>query len=212
MNSTHSALVPASYLVKKPHKAPGFIAHSGVYHEEHQKNLPDKGEVRRMFYWYFVFVFIIPIAIIKLYAFDSLRYYFAIVDIIANIFSNLNNGDLLGRLYSPLPSDLVSYFSTNFLSLLALMGAAWTSIHHAIRLKSVMAGVFLSMILFTFTYLIPVQATGYVMRHFSSMLDNISTFTHQTDSFVTGFGLLLLFMIIENISVYIYFTFLQSYF
>lgn len=172
---------------------PKFWAHSNVFAEEHKKNKPTPGEERNIVIWYVVFVVLFPIILIRLIPFNNLRFYLSIIDIIANIFANVGGGMLLGRLYSPLPNDIISYISTNFLSLLALMGAAWTSIYRAMQLKSLWAGVFLSGILFTFTYLLPVQAVAYFIRHYSELFSFIGEYHIR----IIATGLILMFSLMS---------------
>lgn len=187
-----------------------FIAHPDVFDEEKNKNTPTKGEVKRIIIWYILFLLVFPYTLSYFLSFDFLRYYFAVVDIIANIFSNLGNGDYMGRLYSPLPSDLTSYLSTNFLSLVALVGVSWTSIYTAMKYKNMWIGIFMSMILFSLTYLLPIQSVGYVIRHYIKLDD--MTHLHVAGTLFTGFIFLLILLAIENGTVYLYFKLIQSAF
>jgi len=179
----------------KPTKEAHFwlkVAKAGTQHEP--------GEKMRIFIWYLVFVVTIPILISTLGDFHNLRYYFSVVDIIANIFASVHEGRWMGKMYSMLPLDMFSYLSTNFLSLLAIIGASWTAIHHAMETKSVFAGVAIASILFTFTYLLPIQGVGYVIDKYSKFMNEDTEVIDMT----AGFFLLFTLLIIENILVFIY--------
>jgi hypothetical protein len=168
------------------------IAKQGTMHEP--------GENKRLVFWYVIFILLVPIGVIKIWSFDSLRFYFSIVDIIANIFASVHEGQWMGKLYSMLPQDIFSYLSTNFLSLLAIVGALWTAVHHAVVTKSIYNGVAIGAILFTFTYLLPMQGVGFVMDKLSKFINEETEFTDMS----AGFMLLFFLLVIENILVFVY--------
>jgi hypothetical protein len=157
------------------------------------------GETRRIIYWYLFFIVVIPIIFVHLFSFDHLRYYLSVVDIIANIFASVRRGKWMGRLFSLLPQDIVSYMSTNFLSLLAITGSSWTAIKHAIETKNVFSGVVISVILFIFTYLIPVQGVSFFMNRSEEYVED----SWMTD-FLVGFSFLLFVLLIEKLIIFNY--------
>ena len=109
--------------------------------------------------WYIVFLLIIPLFIVKKYNIDNLRYYLPVLDLIANIFSvsSTKQIQIFKDLYSLSPNNIISFLSTNFINLLALVGVSWNGIHIAIKRKNVKIGIIVTLIMYTFTYLLPTQ-------------------------------------------------------
>jgi hypothetical protein len=166
----------------------------------------DPEEYKRILIWYICFLIIFPLSVIYIFGFNNLRFYFSIIDIIANIFASTNDGKWMGKLYSILPLDLISYLSTNFISLLAIVGTSWIAIYHAFETKSIFTGVLVSAILFTFTYLLPIQGVSYFIEKISLYVDKNTKITDISSGFIILFILLLL----ENIFVFIYLHYLYK--
>lgn len=139
--------------------------------------------------WYLIFLFIIPYSIINLFSFNHLRFYFPIIDLIANSFSASGSQDELFKdLYSLSPNNLISFLSTNFINLIALIGVSWNGILHAFHYKSLWAGVMVTVFMYIITYLIPTQMIPYVIETFQGKIDEISPDYLKQKSHITIFG------------------------
>lgn len=170
--------------------------------------------------WYIIFLFIIPSFIKNTYSFDNLKYYLPMVDLIANSFSASGGPDsLFKNLYSLSPYNLISFLSTNFINLVALLGVSWNGISHAFRHKSLWTGVTVTMFMYIITYLIPTQMIPYVVDKVQSAIHenkNIELdFTilgkriHMEDYIVSLLVIFALVMI-EYISIQVYINFIRN--
>jgi hypothetical protein len=138
-----------------------------------KKNNKKKVEYYAIFVWYLVFTLIIPISIKSIYSFDSLRYYYPVIDLIANSFSASGGSEgVFKDLYNLSPYNITSFFSTNFINLLALMGVSWNGIVHAFRHHSIWHGVNITIFMYIITYLIPTQMIPYFIRKIQTKLDS----------------------------------------
>ena len=134
--------------------------------------------------WYLIFVIIIPVSMRNLFGFNSLRYYFPIIDLIANSFTTSGSDRLFKNVYRLSPNNLLSFLSTNFINLLALLGVSWNGILYAKHYNSVWIGVYVTLFMYIVTYLVPTQAIPYLIR---KVQDNFSHYvTHDWIVKVTG--------------------------
>ena len=167
--------------------------------KENNKELIKKYVI--FFSWYVVFLFIIPKIISKIYSFDTLRKYFPTVDLLANVFATVFP-QYYFELYSSSPFNLTSFISTNFISLLALMGVSWNGIHYYKKYKDMWFVIKLTLIMFLVTYLLPTQIIPFVIKHLDYRLD----ITSKVISFVSGLLFVLLLVSIETFFVTEYIT------
>ncbi len=116
--------------------------------------------------WYTIFVFMIPITLRNLYGFNVLRYYFPIIDLIANSFTTSGSDRLFKNLYRLSPNNLLSFLSTNFINLLALIGVSWNGILYAKNYNNIWVGVYATVFMYIITYLIPTQAIPFLIHKF----------------------------------------------
>lgn len=108
--------------------------------------------------WYLIFVGLVPYSLKSLYGFDVLRFYFPIIDLIANSFAASSQSDDIFRdLYSTSPNNIFSFISTNFINLLALLGVSWNGILYAFDYNDVWVGVTVTLFMYVVTYLLPTQ-------------------------------------------------------
>lgn len=153
--------------------------------------------------WYLVFVFLIPMFLFYSH-FSLLRYYFSFVDILGNIFANIEHLHM-APLYSFSPTTTISYISTNFLSLLALLGATFIILFYAKRIEKkhiIILGTFM----FLFTYLIPVQLTAFWMQNYSHVL---GIHRSQLKDLFAGLILLNVLLLFERILIQLYLKFIK---
>lgn len=135
--------------------------------------------------WYIVFLAIIPYFIRHLHSFDNLRFYFPVIDLIANAFSASGGVDSLFKdLYSLSPNNIISFLSTNFINLIALMGVSWNGILHAFHYNSLWVGVTVTLFMYLITYLIPTQMIPYVVDKVQTKLDAYTPL--ETDIIIFG--------------------------
>ena len=123
--------------------------------------------------WYVIFIVIIPILIIHSKSFNELKYYLPIIDLIANIFSvsGKENKQIFKDVYSLSPNNIVSFISTNFINLLALTGVAWNGVDIAIKRNNMLDGIFVMVIMYVATYLIPTQGIPFAVNFLQEKID-----------------------------------------
>jgi len=116
--------------------------------------------------WHFIFIIILPIIIYTKYGILSFRYYLPIIDLIAagtvyigekhnKTTSNEYITYYFNGLYKLIPSNLLSYISTNIINLLALSGVALHSILLSINRGGIFKGLGVAIIMFVMTFLLP---------------------------------------------------------
>lgn len=159
--------------------------------------------------WYLIFIITIPLLINHLGSFQSLRYYFPIVDLLANVSSYPKSEHLLNNLYKLTPDSLFSFFSTNFINLIALIGVSWNGIYYAIKTNNIWIGIMISVIMYTITYLLPTQGIGWAVVKFKKLLknkdkeENIDKYK-KVSSYLGGILFISFLIIIEFITIQFY--------
>lgn len=111
--------------------------------------------------YYLIFIIAIPLAMIHLYGYGSLKFYLPSVDLIANALKAAGYPDYFQNVYDPSPKDMITYASTNIISAMALTGVLWQTydFYNATHKKYLTAIKFIIMVVVTFlipTQLIPV--------------------------------------------------------
>lgn len=164
--------------------------------------------------WYIVFIFIIPFTIRYLAGFNALKYYFPVVDLIANTFTSSGLRDRLFKdLYKLSPNNIISYLSTNFINLLALLGVSWNGISYYIKYKEIWIGVAVTLIMYTVTYLLPTQLIPFVIRYFHETIEKKIEWKYDfyffdkkihLEDYLVGFTIIIGLIIIEGILVATY--------
>ena len=178
--------------------------------EEHDESHSEIKHHMATIIWYLIFIFIIPASIISFFGFKSLRYYFPIIDIIAFIFAVSGSIDHLFKdLYKQNPNNIISYLSTNFINLLAIGGISWNAIHYAIKEKSVALGVQVTLIMYTITFLIPMQILPFLIKKIQTYIDNRFNLFYDIKGihltgYLGGFIVLIFFIIMEYVTVSLY--------
>lgn len=170
--------------------------------------------------WYVVFLLFLPIFIRNIYAFENLRYYFPMVDLIANSFSASGGVDSLFKdLYSLSPNNITSFLSTNFINLIALMGVSWNGIRHAFEYNSLWVGVTVTIFMYMITYLAPTQMIPYVVNHVQQKLDaytplqtDVTIFgkTFHLEDYISSFIVIFVLVAIEFFFVTTYINFVKT--
>lgn len=164
--------------------------------------------------WYIVFILIIPISIRNVYGFDKLRYYFPIVDLIANSFSfSGKNSKMFRDLYKLSPNNIISFLSTNFINLLALMGVSWNGMIYFKKYKDLWMSIRITLIMYVVTYLIPTQIIPLFIGMFQKEFDEefgwklhvmfFGKMVHLED-YIAGIILIIILMFIEIILITLY--------
>ena len=167
--------------------------------------------------WYIIFIIIIPWLIVRFKGFHALKFYLPVVDLIANIFSvsGPENRRVFKDLYSLSPSNTLSFVSTNFINLLALTGVAWNGIHIAMKNKSMIEGVMVTIIMYTITYLIPTQGIPFMVEFLQKKIDNKLGIEYNKDKkdiygYLGGFGFLIAMYSIETAIITGYMKYMES--
>jgi len=153
--------------------------------------------------WYLIFIIIIPIIIKFTISFTALRYYFPILDLIANVFSSSGQQELhiFKDLYSLTPNNVISFLSTNFINLLALVGVSWNGILYAIKTSNIWAGIAVSAVMYVITYLLPTQIIPYFIQKVQKKIDNWLSIDYKDkkrfkwEAYISG-GLFVVFLIL----------------
>lgn len=110
-----------------------------------------------LFVYYLIFIFAIPLTIIKLYGLDSLKYYLPSVDLIANSLKAAGYPDYFQDVYDPSPKDMYTYASTNTISAIALVGVLWQTYDFYTETKKKYLTLVKFIIMVVVTFLIPTQ-------------------------------------------------------
>lgn len=170
--------------------------------------------------WYILFLAIIPYLIRKSYGFDSLRFYFPMIDLFANAFSASGGyNSLFKDLYSLSPNNMISFLSTNFINLIALMGVSWNGILHAFHHKNLWVGIGVTIFMYMITYLAPTQMIPYVINKVQNKIDQYKIFsvdvkffnkTIHLEDYLAGIFLIFLLVSIEFIFVTLYINFVKN--
>ncbi len=170
--------------------------------------------------WYITFLFLIPFLITKLYSFDFLRFYFPVIDLIANAFAASGSADNIFRdLYVLSPHNILSFLSTNFINLVALVGVSWNGILHAFEYKSVWTGVMVTVFMYIITYLVPTQMIPYIIEKFQGKIDKyyglkthleLGGKTLHIEDYLAGIIVIIGLVLIEFIFVQMYIRSLKA--
>lgn len=170
--------------------------------------------------WYLGFLIIIPLVIRNLYSFDTLRFYFPIIDLIANSFSaSGGSNNLFKDLYSLSPNNIISFLSTNFINLIALIGVSWNGILYAFQHNSVLAGVVVTIFMYVITYLIPTQMIPYVVKRVESKVHqykmaefDITIFNRRIhlEDYIVSLIVIIMLVVIEFFFVSTYIKFIKD--
>ncbi len=170
--------------------------------------------------WYIIFIFLIPYFIKSMYSFDMLRFYLPVLDLIANIFASSGSFDRIFKdLYSLSPHNIVSFLSTNFINLVALVGVSWNGILHAFKRKNLWVGVTVTIFMYLITYLIPTQMIPYVIGHVHGKYDKYIPHLHVTvmntkihlEDYLAGVVLIGLLVFIEFLLISEYINLLKYF-
>ena len=162
--------------------------------------------------WYFLFVMIIPIIIRFVKSFTALRYYFPIIDLIANVFASSGHKELhvFKDLYKLTPNNITSFLSTNFINLLALVGVSWNGILYAMKTSNVWLGVMVTVIMFVITYLLPTQGIYYFIQLAQKKIDKWFNIDYEDktrfkwEAYLGGIVIVIALIIIEGFMIHLY--------
>lgn len=151
--------------------------------------------------YYAIFLFIIPLVIIYLYGYGSLRYYLPVTDLIANVLAF--GIPMFNKIFNHESKNIYTYTSTTIISLLALTGVAWIGITKAIKLNSVKEGVFTAFIMFLVTFLIPIDLIPLSAELYDQYRTDIKreTLIWYDDKVIVGSLVILLLIFIEGIII-----------
>ena len=149
--------------------------------------------------WYIIFLGVVPKLITHFFSFDALRKYFPVIDLIANVFATVYP-QYLYNLYSYSPANLALFISTNFISLLALLGVSWNIIHYYKKYKNMWFVIRLSAIWYVVTYLLPTMGIPYFLKHLDSELD----ITSKVITFVLGVLFIIIAVNLEGLLAFEY--------
>ena len=154
--------------------------------------------------WYIIFLGVVPKLITYFFSFDALRKYFPIIDLIANVFATVFPKYLF-ELYSSNPINLTLFISTNFISLLALLGVSWNIIHYYKKYKNMWFVIRLSAIWYIITYLLPTMGIPYFLQHLDSKLD----ITNKVITFILGILFIVIAVNLEGLLAFEYIKLFQ---
>jgi len=162
--------------------------------------------------WYVVFIIIIPVGIRFTKSFSFLRYYFPIVDLIANVFSSSGHKQLhiFKDLYNLTPNNPISFLSTNFINLIALIGVSWNGILHAIQKNDVWKGITVTVFMYVITYLLPTQGISYFINKAQKVIDKWLNIDYNDktrfrwEAYLGGFLFVIVLVLIEFICIKLY--------
>ena len=188
-----------------------------------------KREIIATVIWYVIFLFVVPLSIIHFKGFDSLRFYFPLVDLIANICSStgIRTQYVFQNLYTVSPDNIYNFISTNFINLIALFGVSWNGIHYAFKTGKGWVGVKVSLIMYTMTYLIPTQGIGWAVDKFQSWFgksfykypnekDDLEGKEYDTHNriidYCGGIIFVLAMLLIESIMIHLYLSIVDNRF
>jgi len=118
--------------------------------------------------WYLIFLILIPVIIVNKWSPKNLMYYLPMVDLIANVCTSPTSKlkYLFRDLYKLTPDTVISFISTNFINLIALVGVSWNGVHHALTTNKMWIGIKVTVIMYTITYLLPTQGIGWAIKKF----------------------------------------------
>ena len=118
--------------------------------------------------WYLIFLILIPFIIVNKWSPEKLMYYLPMLDLIANVCTSPTSKlkYLFRDLYKLTPDTVISFFSTNFINLIALVGVSWNGVYHALTTNKMWIGIKVTVIMYTITYLLPTQGIGWVIKKF----------------------------------------------
>jgi hypothetical protein len=153
--------------------------------------------------WYIVFLGVVPKLITHVYSFDTLRKYFPVIDLIANVFATVFP-QYLFELYSSNPTNLTLFISTNFISLIALLGVSWNIIYYYKKYKNMWFVIKLSSIWYIITYLLPTMGIPYFLKSLDSELD----ITSKSITFISG---ILFIVIFANFEAFLAFEYINLF-
>ena len=104
------------------------------------------------------------------------------------------------NLYSSNPANLALFISTNFISLLALLGVSWNIIHYYKKYKNMWFVIRLSAIWYVVTYLLPTMGIPYFLKHLDFELD----ITSKVVTFVLGVLFIIIAVNLEGLLAFEY--------
>jgi hypothetical protein len=141
------------------------------------------------------------------------------VDLFANSFSASGGyNSIFKDLYSLSPNNMISFLSTNFINLIALMGVSWNGILHAFNHNSLWIGVMVTVFMYIITYLAPTQMIPYVINSVQNHIDqyefinihfNLFGKTIHFENYLAGFFLIFVLVLIEFFMIFLYINFIK---
>ena len=167
--------------------------------------------------WYFIFIFLIPYFIKVKYNFGHLKYYLPVLDLIANIFSvaSTRKIQIFKDLYSLSPNNVISFLSTNFINLLALIGVTWNGIDIAMKRKSIKIGIMVTVFMYVITYLLPTQGIPYIVHNLQKKIDKYFNIDYNVDKidifgYLAGIIFIVILYLFEGFVIRKYLNFMSK--
>ena len=148
-----------------------------------------------LFAYYLIFIFAIPLAIIKLYGFDSLKLYLPSVDLIANSLKAAGYPDYFQDVYDPSPKNMWTYASTNTVSAIALIGVLWQTYDFYIETNKKYLTVIKFLIMVVITFLIPTQLIPVIINK----IKENEAIKHKITVYILSFILIAVILLTEYI-------------
>lgn len=148
-----------------------------------------------LFAYYLIFIFAIPLAIVKLYGFNSLKFYLPSVDLIANALKASGYPDYFQDVYDPSPKDMLTYASTNTISAIALVGVLWQTHNFYVQTNKKYLTIIKFLIMIVVTFLIPTQLIPVII----SKIKENEAIKHETTVYVLSFILIAVILLTEYV-------------
>jgi len=188
---------------------------------------PKKNDTRNIILWHIIFIILIPIIIYTRYGILSFRYYLPIVDLIAagtvyigekhRKLEKIDNNDSViyyfNGLYKLIPTNIVSYISSNIINLLALSGVALHSILWSINRGGIFKGLGVAVIMFFVTFLLPSillpKILDKIIENIDKYILNSMFLDHETknkkkvfEEVIVSFIIIVLLILIESFIIH----------
>ena len=153
--------------------------------------------------FYAVFVLLIPVLILKIGSYDTFKYYFPMVIMLASTLTVSGAPRYFTNLYPQDVDTTAAFFSKNILNLLAVIGILTNCLVVGMASGNLVLGLVTGILAFCFTFPVANQLLPFIIKQVDYLLKDITVkgtrFPGNWHKYLTGVVFILFFLALEVI-------------